>query len=87
MEKLISAIYEGDGVLRLAENVEGLQTHQPVTIIILWPAHGQAFEYDETSIQAGIEAVQETKGWVKINNPDWARQIAVDESLLEWNPA
>lgn len=36
MTKLISAIYEGNGLLRLTEEVEGLQKNQQVTVTIIF---------------------------------------------------
>lgn len=86
----VPAIYEGNRLLRLLDDLEGIAKDETVLVTIApFPFTDQPMpsELDEKiAIQVAIEAVVETQGWVAVNNPEWAEQIAEDDSLLEWKP-
>ena len=83
MEKVIPGIYKGDGLIQLEWALEGVRARQQVLVTVLpTPAREQE---EEVSIEAAVNAVLETKGMVKIANTAWAREVAEDDSLLEWS--
>ncbi|HID87149.1 MAG TPA: hypothetical protein EYP55_07185 [Anaerolineae bacterium] len=83
MAKAIPGIYKGEGLIQLERDLEGVRERQQVLVTVLpIPAHEPE---GEASIEAAVSAVLETKAMVKIADTAWAREVAEDDSLLEWN--
>jgi hypothetical protein len=86
MSEILTATYEGDGVLRLLDKATGLRLDERVQVWVLPFAPPKLSPVSrELSLEERIQAVYDDMGSVEIQDSELARQIAEDDSLLEWN--
>ncbi len=86
MGKSLTAIYEGNGILRLLDAPPDLKAHQTVEIeIVEAPPPIDDDGWDGEVYAPSAEAVWADLGLVKIDDPDVARWVAESDDLLEWN--
>jgi hypothetical protein len=90
MSQLLPAVYEGQGLIRLTTEPEGLRPRQSLTVLLIleedadgWPDLESLDE--EARVRVAVEAADRTFGMVAIANPEWAREVSEGDQILEWN--
>lgn len=88
MSQLLPAVYEGQGLIRLTTEPEGLRPHQSLTVLLVleedgWPDLENLDA--EARVRVAMEAADRTFGMALIDDPEWAREVSEGAEILEWN--
>ncbi len=86
MSTILTAVYQGAGILRLLEAPADLEADEQVQVLVMPYVCSDPLPVPtDLPLTERIQAVYDDMGLVEIQNPEVARQIAEDDSLLEWN--
>lgn len=86
MSNVLTAVYQGKGILRLLEAPDGLESGEQVQVLVMpFVVPEASLRPTDLPLTERIQAVYDDMGLVEIQDPEIARQIAEDDSLLEWN--
>lgn len=86
MSTILTAVYQGEGILRLLEAPTDLEADERVQVLVMPSVFPDLLPMPtDLSLTERIQAVYDDMGLVEIQNQEVARQIAEDDSLLEWN--